>query len=273
MPVAPPDDEALHEARLDHGPAERAGGGDRAHEDRLEQLVEVPLVDEEGVHVREAVAQLEREAAAAHVGEVGRGDAGQRDQAAAAQAVHSAPSLGAGSCRSSRRRSARGTSRSRRPRPAPGPAPASSASTASGAMAARIGHSRSAMWCSSAGEADVGVLGLAGRRVGRARGARGGPARARAPPRPGRPRRRGRPSGTRRRRSARRRRSRRSRGATNQPPRAIVKARISSFEKKPEVNGKAASASAPISERGERERHRLAEAAHPVHVLDAAHRR
>ena len=58
------DDEALHEVGLDHASPERAGGGERADEHGVEELVEVPLVREEVVHRREAVTQLEAEAGA-----------------------------------------------------------------------------------------------------------------------------------------------------------------------------------------------------------------
>ncbi len=57
-----------------------------------------------------------------------------------------------------------------------------------------------------------------------------------------------------------------------QSPRSSRPLRISSFEKKPESGGRPASASEPMRKQGVGERQRLAQAAHPVDVLDAAHR-
>ena len=99
-----------------------------------------------------------------------------------------------------------------------------------------------------AGEADVGVLDLAGGRVAAARRvvevAVLELARLR---RPARPRTRGRSSATCRWRSGTRRRSRRRRGSSASRPRSPTTSRISSLEKKPENGGTPASARPPTT--------------------------
>ena len=166
-PAVPPTMHALHERALDDGAAEAADGRDRPHEGGVVELVEVPLVHEEVVQRAEALAQPQRgRRAGARRAKNATRDAGEREQRRPRRA-RPLRRRSTVPCRrsSSPRTSARGSARACRSRRGWPTTPPMIARTASGAIAAFIGHSRSAMWCSGPGKPTSVSSALAGRRV------------------------------------------------------------------------------------------------------------
>ena len=179
-------------SRLDHAPAEaRRSVATGRTNSAVVELVEVPLVARGSrAAARKRSRSCERRA--------GRGARrasrraampAMRDQRRRPRAPsHSAPSLGVDVVRSaSRRRSARGSSRSRRRRPGSGRTPPTIGEQRRASAIARAHRPARARRCGArAREAHVGVLGLAASPGSPARrGAQVAAARARAPPRTG----------------------------------------------------------------------------------------
>ena len=182
------DDHALDERALDHGPRRSGRGRRTAGRTPGRELVEVPLVHRKSCTRAEALAQRAARARLAQI------DAARQRRCRATEITRAddqaeplrARSEGSRGPSATPRRSARGSSRASRSRPGCRARRAMSASTASGAIAAFIGHP--ARRCGARDRGSRRRCPPPRRWPGsRARRGPGGPARARAPPATGSP--------------------------------------------------------------------------------------
>ena len=185
------DERAVDDDALERSAAKRPNAGDGPHDERVDQLVEVPLVLEERVQRARSAADRAPRSRAADPDDVGDRDAGQADARAPRIRPNQVEAVDGWTVSDERRVGERRREEvvdhvvDVRDRTTP------TIVAADGQRAHRDLHRQRALGDEvvGPGEADVGVLDLAVGRVDRdARRGRGGRARARAPPGTGSPR-------------------------------------------------------------------------------------